>query len=471
MATNEYNPNTGKKLKKGESVVDKSTGKTVTQGTKYSSGSSSSSSSSSSKSTGSSSSSSSSSSNTSSSNVVNFDPNTGRKLNPGETVVDKSTGKTVTQGTQFGSSGGSSSATTPQTITPINTSTNLKVGMQNNDIKSLQQYLKGIGIYSGAVDGIFGPATDSAVRQFQASNGLSVDGIVGSATSSKINSLQTNTNTPTPVTPIVKEEYVVQEGDEFNPYTGEPITAPVGSTISKDGVITPPSIIYPVFNTGDAAQDELLKQFYLLIKKQQDAGLEVNPNLVFDTNTLNKFLDTAKEQVSPFYQQQIDAIKEDVLRTAPQILQEYESTIASSDANFQSNLGTSRENAAGAGLAFSGQRAKGELGAQAAQDRSLTSLSSEYGNKFYNLGRGAEEKIGADNVTFNLPDLKTYSTSIAGNGGVNATGTVSPYQKGGFKLGSIPMAQEAAVEQRAQALKKTAAESVLAGRDYKSLFK
>ena len=30
-----------------------------------------------------------------------YDPNTGRKLNPGESVVDKATGKTVTQGTQW----------------------------------------------------------------------------------------------------------------------------------------------------------------------------------------------------------------------------------------------------------------------------------------------------------------------------------------------------------------------------------
>jgi len=40
---------------------------------------------------------------TSSTNIINYDPNTGRKLNPGESVVDNATGKTVTQGTPFGS--------------------------------------------------------------------------------------------------------------------------------------------------------------------------------------------------------------------------------------------------------------------------------------------------------------------------------------------------------------------------------
>ena len=41
----------------------------------------------------------------------------------------------------------------------------------------LQQALGGV-----AVDGIFGPATEAAVKQFQERNGLTVDGIVGPQT-------------------------------------------------------------------------------------------------------------------------------------------------------------------------------------------------------------------------------------------------------------------------------------------------
>lgn len=46
----------------------------------------------------------------------------------------------------------------------------------------LQAKLNARGIDSGPQDGIFGPRTEQAVRQFQRANGLSVDGIVGPET-------------------------------------------------------------------------------------------------------------------------------------------------------------------------------------------------------------------------------------------------------------------------------------------------
>ena len=52
-------------------------------------------------------------------------------------------------------------------------------------VRPLQRLLcaRGHGV---AVDGIFGPNTESAVRAFQASKGLAADGIVGPATWSKL---------------------------------------------------------------------------------------------------------------------------------------------------------------------------------------------------------------------------------------------------------------------------------------------
>lgn len=58
----------------------------------------------------------------------------------------------------------------------------LRQGSSGGEVKEVQRRLKNWGYYTGAVDGIFGPATKKAVVYFQRKNGLTADGIVGKAT-------------------------------------------------------------------------------------------------------------------------------------------------------------------------------------------------------------------------------------------------------------------------------------------------
>jgi hypothetical protein len=53
-------------------------------------------------------------------------------------------------------------------------------------IKSLQAGLKSTGCYSGNVDGVAGPATTQALREFQAQSGVTADGVVGPNTTAKL---------------------------------------------------------------------------------------------------------------------------------------------------------------------------------------------------------------------------------------------------------------------------------------------
>jgi peptidoglycan hydrolase-like protein with peptidoglycan-binding domain len=57
----------------------------------------------------------------------------------------------------------------------------LSAGANNNAVRGLQTALNKYG-YGLAVDGVWGPATSSAVTSFQSRNGLTVDGIVGPTT-------------------------------------------------------------------------------------------------------------------------------------------------------------------------------------------------------------------------------------------------------------------------------------------------
>jgi peptidoglycan hydrolase-like protein with peptidoglycan-binding domain len=57
----------------------------------------------------------------------------------------------------------------------------LRNGTTGGSVKILQICLNGLG-YSLAGDGVFGPATEAAVRRFQSDRGLMVDGVVGPQT-------------------------------------------------------------------------------------------------------------------------------------------------------------------------------------------------------------------------------------------------------------------------------------------------
>lgn len=57
-----------------------------------------------------------------------------------------------------------------------------KIGSRGDEVRRIQQKLKSLGFFEGAVDGIYGVKTQSAVRRFQKSVGITADGIAGSKT-------------------------------------------------------------------------------------------------------------------------------------------------------------------------------------------------------------------------------------------------------------------------------------------------
>ena len=55
-------------------------------------------------------------------------------------------------------------------------------GSTGSTVRQIQTKLKNWGYYSGSVDGVYGSATEKAVRAFQQKNGLTVDGKAGPQT-------------------------------------------------------------------------------------------------------------------------------------------------------------------------------------------------------------------------------------------------------------------------------------------------
>jgi peptidoglycan hydrolase-like protein with peptidoglycan-binding domain len=60
--------------------------------------------------------------------------------------------------------------------------TTLHEGMSGSEVHQAQQALADFGVYSGAIDGHFGPKTKAAVRAFQESQLIETDGVLGPTT-------------------------------------------------------------------------------------------------------------------------------------------------------------------------------------------------------------------------------------------------------------------------------------------------
>ena len=57
-----------------------------------------------------------------------------------------------------------------------------KVGSRGDEVRRIQNKLKSLGFFNGTVDGIYGTKTQSAVKKFQQSVGITADGIAGPKT-------------------------------------------------------------------------------------------------------------------------------------------------------------------------------------------------------------------------------------------------------------------------------------------------
>ncbi|GAF65035.1 putative peptidase [Bacillus sp. TS-2] len=83
-----------------------------------------------------------------------------------------------------GSSSNSSSSSSNSSI--------LRVGVSGQAVTNLQAQLRSVGVFNQEPTGYYGKDTESAVRSFQRTHGLTADGIAGPKTITKLNEVSTN---------------------------------------------------------------------------------------------------------------------------------------------------------------------------------------------------------------------------------------------------------------------------------------
>jgi peptidoglycan hydrolase-like protein with peptidoglycan-binding domain len=83
----------------------------------------------------------------------------------------------------------------PMLVSQLPTPIILRREDSGNAVSALQRRLTELGFYNGPVTGFFGELTESAVRNFQASQGLTADGIVGASTTEALRRAPSSTST------------------------------------------------------------------------------------------------------------------------------------------------------------------------------------------------------------------------------------------------------------------------------------
>jgi peptidoglycan hydrolase-like protein with peptidoglycan-binding domain len=109
----------------------------------------------------------------------------------------------------------------------------LQFGDQGQIVASAQTYLQLLGYYRGALDGIFGPLTASAVRNFQQDHDLPVDGVIGPLTWQNLRyrmaatTSQRSTQGPVTVTPSsFSNQIMIASQPELSSPAQNPIFTP-----------------------------------------------------------------------------------------------------------------------------------------------------------------------------------------------------------------------------------------------------
>lgn len=201
--------------------------------------------------------------------------------------------------------------------------------------------------------------------------------------------------------------------------------------------------------TGNVQLDQLLGTLKSYLDLQTAAGKKVNPNIVLDAATMDKFLTQASNEIDPYYASQIKAIKSDLVNNFDEMKANYDLAMEGQQSNFRESLGLQRESEAGKGTLFSGGRKTRADELVAKQNRNLKALESQYLSNARQTGTTAERQLGSQNLAgFTAPTINTYTASLSGLGGLSPLTSKSLYSLTGDVYGTLPAEQKTATETR-----------------------
>lgn len=147
-------------------------------------------------------------------------------------------------------------------------------------------------------------------------------------------------------------------------------------------------------STGDPTADELLRGIEDGIDKAAERGRLINEAITFSPEELSSFLDQAVDELSPFFQSQFKAVRQDLEEGLAELGQSFELAAQGRAQAFRGGLRDIRETAAERGLGISGIRARQEREFAESTQRGIESASQQVLSSARIAGREAESQVG-----------------------------------------------------------------------------
>lgn len=188
-----------------------------------------------------------------------------------------------------------------------------------------------------------------------------------------------------------------------------------------------------------------------MMKSVIDLNAQKNRDLVpkqLTTQEMNKFLEDARAELAPYYGEQFESAKRDLIQNTSYLTGEQQYQEQQLQQQFMDQQQQMAEQAAEAGLARSGLRQQAESKLQEQQKGLVLSNRRKLSQQAYQLGSGFEQAYGAQRLgQAGLPQFSSQAFPMLGLGAQQI-----PYTPQGIKLGQVGAAQTTSEQQRAQQL-------------------
>lgn len=176
-------------------------------------------------------------------------------------------------------------------------------------------------------------------------------------------------------------------------------------------------------------------------------GEKINPDIKFTPERLQEFIDTAKADIEPYYQEVMEQNKQDIELSLGRLSEDYKREVGRAEEPFKENLSKQAESEAQAGLTYGSERGVRERQAVQSQQRNLDDV-------FRGVERGVQDTIRTGERTLGssfFSGLRTpqFSPFIVNTQGFEQGIPRTLGQQQGGLLGSIPKQREVDIRTRA----------------------